>query len=66
MEPLEEQGVRVRWVIYTQAITVEDLGDDSLHSWWVRFDGSQEKLYFGKDKPFSAGDKVRVTFELIK
>ena len=29
---------------------------------WVRFDGSQERIFLGGDCDFKAGDKVRITF----
>lgn len=30
---------------------------------WVRFDGSNERMYFGPDHSFKPGDDVKITFE---
>lgn len=30
---------------------------------WVRFDGSQERMYFGPECTFALGDRVKITFE---
>lgn len=30
---------------------------------WVRFDGSQERMYFGPDHGYTTGQRVKITFE---
>ena len=30
---------------------------------WVRFDGSQERMYFGPDHSYTAGQRVKITIE---
>jgi hypothetical protein len=62
MESVKEQ-ITIHWVIYTRVIRIFE---EPSGSWWVQFDGSWESLYFGEHKPFSAGDKVKITFEKIK
>ena len=35
--------------------------------WYVRFEGSDECLYFGETRPeLDVGDKVKISFERIK
>ncbi len=33
---------------------------------WIRFDGSQERMFFGQDCPFDLGDQVKITFEKVE
>lgn len=42
----------------------EVIFDEEKLGWFIRFDGSQEKMYFGKDEPtLNLGDTVKITIE---
>lgn len=56
---------KVIYVVYTKAALVEARGPAPDTSWWVRFDGSWESLYFGGDKPFEEGALIKITFEEV-
>lgn len=54
MEPAKAT-LRINYVIYTTVAYCE--------AGWVRFDGSQERMFFGKDHHFNLGDQVKIIFE---
>ena len=54
MEP-PKAALRINYVIYTAVVHCE--------AGWVRFDGSQERMFFGIDHHFNLGDQVKITFE---
>lgn len=59
MEPVK---TKINYVIYTTVLSVAkfDIG------WFVLFNGSRERLFFGTEEPsFNKGDKVKITFERI-
>ena len=66
MEPAKSQ-IMVNYVIYTTAQHVENMAKEGEPpSWWVQFEGSWESLYFGTEKPFGQGDKVKISFEKVQ
>jgi len=54
MEPVKKP-LKIVHVIHT-TVTFADAE-------WVRFDGSQERMYFGPDHGYTLGQRVKITIE---
>lgn len=54
MEPVKKP-LKIVHVIHT-TVTFADAE-------WVRFDGSQERMYFGLDHGYVTGQRVKITIE---
>ncbi len=51
-------ALKINYVVQT-SVVYADLG-------WIRFDGSQERMYFGMDCHLKLGDQVKITFEKVE
>lgn len=74
-------STRIRWVVITkiarvdkrsEIVHVSGWGNDAVMKsnslgWYVQFEGSQEAIFFGDEKPeIEVGDEFRITFERMK
>lgn len=80
-EPVKTK-IRINYAVYTEVLSCAEAfetynyrkgeGDKTEYDtrslgWFIRFEGSQERLYFGETEPqFKVGDKVKITFEVIE
>lgn len=81
MEPTEAT-LKTNYIIYSQVahigkydatvggymdeVTRQAMVIKEDRGWFVRFEGSQERMYFGEEEPtLKKGDKVKITIEKI-
>jgi hypothetical protein len=50
-----KQELKINYVIHTKVVFAFD--------GWIRFEGSQERMFFGEDCKLDVGDRVKITFE---